>query len=85
LPCDVLLGDHPAQFNMQEKYSKLHNGSSNPYIDPAGCLVETEIQEVMFLRYDEREKANRPGSGSSGTARVNSDHSGVYSDHSGVQ
>jgi len=59
LPCDVSLGDHPAQFNMQEKYSKLRNGSSNPYIDPAGCLVETEIQEAMFHAVlDEQQKAN---------------------------
>jgi metallo-beta-lactamase class B len=48
LPCDVQLGDHPAQFNMQEKYAKLRNGGQNPYIDPAGCNVETDIQEAMF-------------------------------------
>jgi metallo-beta-lactamase class B len=48
LPCDVQLGDHPAQFNMQEKYAKLRNGGPNPYIDPAGCNVETDIQEAMF-------------------------------------
>jgi metallo-beta-lactamase class B len=59
LPCDVPLGDHPAQFNMQEKYSKLRNGNSNPYIDPAGCLLEAEIQEAMFhALLDEQQKAN---------------------------
>jgi metallo-beta-lactamase class B len=52
LPCDVQLGDHPAQFNMKEKYAKLDKIDSssgpNPYIDPAGCNVETDIQEAMF-------------------------------------
>jgi metallo-beta-lactamase class B len=48
LPCDVQLGDHPAQFNMHEKYPKLLSGGSNPYIDPAGCNIETDIQEAMF-------------------------------------
>jgi metallo-beta-lactamase class B len=52
LPCDVQLGDHPAQFNMKEKYAKLDRIDSsngpNPYIDPAGCNVETDIQEAMF-------------------------------------
>ena len=48
LPCDVSLGDHPGQFNMQEKYSKLRNSSVNPYIDVAGCNMETDIEESMF-------------------------------------
>jgi metallo-beta-lactamase class B len=48
LPCDVQLGDHPAQFNMLEKYAKLRKDGPNPYIDPAGCNVETDIQEAMF-------------------------------------
>ena len=48
LPCDVQLGDHPAQYSMQEKYAKLRNGGRNPFIDPASCLVEADIQEAMF-------------------------------------
>jgi metallo-beta-lactamase class B len=52
LPCDVQLGDHPAQFNMKEKYAKLdkidRSSGPNPYIDPAGCNIETDIQEAMF-------------------------------------
>ena|SRR5215469_1220773 len=27
LPCDVQLGDHPAQYNMQEKYAKLQRNA----------------------------------------------------------
>jgi metallo-beta-lactamase class B len=48
LPCDVQLGDHPAQYNMQEKYANLRNGGRNPFIDPANCKLEADIQEAMF-------------------------------------
>src|SRR5215467_10371201 len=48
LPCDVQLGDHPAQYNMQAKYAKLQNGGPNPFIDPATCNLETDIEEAMF-------------------------------------
>jgi metallo-beta-lactamase class B len=48
LPCDVQLGDHPAQYNMQAKYAKLRSGGSNPFIDPATCNQETDIEEAMF-------------------------------------
>ena len=48
LPCDVQLGDHPAQYNMQAKYAKLRNGGPNPFIDPASCNLETDIEEAMY-------------------------------------
>jgi metallo-beta-lactamase class B len=48
LPCDVQVGDHPAQYNMHEKYAKLKNGGPNPFIDPANCNREADIQEAMF-------------------------------------
>ena len=48
LPCDVPLGDHGAQYNMQEKYAKLKPGAPNPFIDKANCNLETDIQEAMF-------------------------------------
>src|SRR5216117_4089937 len=48
LPCDVQLGDHGAQYNMQEKYAKLQKGGRNPFIDPATCKLEADIQEAMF-------------------------------------
>jgi metallo-beta-lactamase class B len=48
LPCDVQLGDHPAQYSMQEKYAKVRNGGPNPFIDAAGCMLETDIEEAMF-------------------------------------
>jgi metallo-beta-lactamase class B len=48
LPCDVQLGDHPAQYNMQEKYAKLQNRGPNPFIDSANCTLEADIEEAMF-------------------------------------
>jgi metallo-beta-lactamase class B len=48
LPCDVPLGDHPAQYNMMAKYSRVKPGAPNPFIDPANCWLEAEIQEAML-------------------------------------
>ena len=48
LPCDVQLGDHGAQYNMQAKYGKLRSGGPNPFIDPDSCKLEAEISETMF-------------------------------------
>jgi metallo-beta-lactamase class B len=48
LPCDVPLGDHPAQYNMAAKYARVKPGVPNPFIDPANCWVEAEIQEAML-------------------------------------
>jgi metallo-beta-lactamase class B len=48
LPCDVPLGDHPAQYNMHAKHGKLQPGGANPFIDPANCTVEADIQEAMY-------------------------------------
>ncbi len=48
LPCDVQLGDHGAQYNMQEKYAKLKDGAPNPFIDPASCTLEADVQEAML-------------------------------------
>jgi len=51
LPCDIQVGDHPAQFQMYEKYERLKKAGPtgpNPFIDPLGCNLETDIQEAMF-------------------------------------
>jgi metallo-beta-lactamase class B len=48
LPCDVQLGDHPAQYNMQAKYARLQANGPNPFVDPASCKVEAEISEALF-------------------------------------
>jgi metallo-beta-lactamase class B len=61
LPCDVQLGDHPAQYNMQAKYAKLQIGGLNPFIDAATCNLETDIQEAMFHAILAEQKAAGPG------------------------
>jgi len=48
LPCDVQLGDHGAQYNMQAKYAKLSSGGPNPFVDPASCMNEADVEEAMF-------------------------------------
>ena len=48
LPCDVQLGDHPAEYGMTAKFAKLTPGAPNPFIDKASCTAETDIQEAMF-------------------------------------
>jgi metallo-beta-lactamase class B len=58
LPCDVQLGDHGAQYNMQAKYAKVRSGAPNPFVDPATCKVEAEISEAMVRAIlDEQQKA----------------------------
>ena len=60
LPCDVQLGDHGAQYNMQEKYAKMKEGSPNPFIDPASCTLEADIEEAMFNAILAEQQAPRP-------------------------
>ena len=48
LPCDIQLGDHPAEYGMEEKYAKLKSGNPNPFIDAASCRREVDLEEAMF-------------------------------------
>jgi metallo-beta-lactamase class B len=60
LPCDVQLGDHPAQYNMQAKYAKLKPGAPNPFISPATCKDEAGISEAMVKAILDEQKTARP-------------------------
>jgi metallo-beta-lactamase class B len=60
LPCDVQVGDHPAQYNMHEKYARLRNGGPNPFIDPGTCQLEADIQEAMFKAILAQQSTARP-------------------------
>lgn len=60
IPCDVPLGDHPAQYNMAAKYAKLQAGSPNPFIDPLGCHTEADIEEAMFRAILAEQEAAAP-------------------------
>jgi metallo-beta-lactamase class B len=81
LPCDVPLGSHPGMYNMKEKYAKLKAGGANPFIDPAGCKAEFDIDEAMFHAVLQQQQAalssvapasnapaNAPGSGATSSA-----------------
>ena len=60
IPCDVPLGDHPAQYNMAAKYAKLQAGNPNPFIDPMGCHAEVDIEEAMFRAILAEQEAAAP-------------------------
>jgi metallo-beta-lactamase class B len=61
LPCDVPLGDHPAQYNMMAKHARLKAGAPNPFVDAAGCWFEAEIQEAMLrAQLKMQQKAGQP-------------------------
>jgi metallo-beta-lactamase class B len=61
LPCDVPLGDHPAQYAMMAKYARLRAGAPNPFIDPKNCWAEAEIQEAMLkAQLQLQRKTSRP-------------------------
>jgi metallo-beta-lactamase class B len=62
LPCDVPLGDHPAQYDMTAKHARFKDGTPNPFIDKANCLREVDVQEAMYHAVlDEQQKApSRP-------------------------
>ena len=60
LPCDVPLGDHPAEYGMKEKYARLSAGASNPFVDKAHCFAEVDIQQAMYRAVlAEQRAANR--------------------------
>jgi metallo-beta-lactamase class B len=61
LPCDIQLGDHPAQYGMHAKYAKLQSGGPNPFVEPATCMQEADLGEAMFnALLAEQQAAARP-------------------------
>ena len=48
LRCDVPLASHGAMYNMADKYARLSAGGPNPFVDPAGCKAEIDLDEAMF-------------------------------------
>jgi metallo-beta-lactamase class B len=62
LPCDVPLGDHPAQYEMHAKYARLKSDGPNPFVDKVNCLREADIQEAMYhaVIEEQRKGAGQP-------------------------
>jgi metallo-beta-lactamase class B len=56
-PCDVLVGDHPSEYDMTVKYAKLTPNGPNPFIDAATCHKEIDIEEAMFHAIIKEQKA----------------------------
>jgi len=42
------LADHTETYDIQQKYARIKPGAPNPFIDPASCNVETDVQDSMF-------------------------------------
>jgi metallo-beta-lactamase class B len=60
LPCDVPLGDHPAQYRMAEKHARMKPGAPNPFVDRDGCWLEAEIQEAMLRAQIKMQQGAKP-------------------------
>src|ERR1700736_4007625 len=60
LPCEVQLGDHGAQYNMLEKFAKLKEGAPTPFVDPASCTLEADVEEAMFRAILAEQQAAKP-------------------------
>src|SRR5579863_1420478 len=48
LHCDVFLGAHGGYYGMEEKYARLKDGGSNPFIDPNGYKAFMAGREQAF-------------------------------------
>jgi metallo-beta-lactamase class B len=48
LPCDVFLGAHGDYYKLSEKYPRLKNGGTNPFIDPEGYRQYVADREAAF-------------------------------------
>ncbi|MBI2150763.1 MAG: hypothetical protein HYU27_09195 [Acidobacteria bacterium] len=58
LPVDVFLGAHGAFCGLAEKYPRLAQGGSNPFIDPGGYKAYVDRMEAAFnVRLEEQRKA----------------------------
>ncbi len=60
LSCDVQLGDHGAQYGMLEKFAKVKEGAPNPFIDPASCTQEADVEQAMTEVLLTEQKAAKP-------------------------
>jgi metallo-beta-lactamase class B len=57
LPCDIFLGAHGNYFDLEGKYSRLKQGSPNPFIDPDGYKKYIAQKEQDFYAELAKQKA----------------------------
>jgi metallo-beta-lactamase class B len=59
LPCDIFLGAHGSYFDMEAKYARRKDGSSNPFIDSEGYKKFVAEREEAFRSVLVKQKAGR--------------------------
>jgi metallo-beta-lactamase class B len=59
LPCDIFLGAHGGYYEMTEKFARLKNSGTNPFIDPEGYKRYVADREQAF--YAELKKQQTKG------------------------
>jgi metallo-beta-lactamase class B len=57
LHCDVFLGAHGGYYGMEEKYARIKDGASNPFIDPDGYKAYVSEREQAFRAELARQQA----------------------------
>ena len=57
LPCDVFLGAHGNYYGMEEKFAKVKQGGTNPFIDPDGYKQYVAEREKTFRSELEKQTA----------------------------
>jgi metallo-beta-lactamase class B len=58
LRCDVFLGAHGSYYNMEDKYRRLMQGGSNPFLDERGYQNYIEDREVAFKNALRKERGH---------------------------
>jgi metallo-beta-lactamase class B len=48
LPCDVFLGAHGGYYGMAEKFARVKDGATNPFVDPEGYKSYIAERELAF-------------------------------------
>jgi metallo-beta-lactamase class B len=60
LSCDIFLGAHGGYYGMEDKYARLKNGDSNPFIDPAGYKAYITEREEAFRTELKKQREGNP-------------------------
>ncbi len=60
IPCDVPLAPHAPLHLMEEKFARLGESDSNPFIDPESCQAELALSERGFYLLLAKQLGTRP-------------------------
>jgi metallo-beta-lactamase class B len=59
LPCDVFLGAHGNYYGMEDKFARVKDAATNPFVDPAGYKSYVAEREASFRTEWEKQRANQ--------------------------